>query len=84
MIKTQVQIPDDLYRKAKQVAKERELSFAEVMRRGLEYITQVYLPEPVAEINLPVLDASCFKADSDGIDLKAIAADEESLRGLEG
>ena len=54
------------------------------MRRGLEYITQVYLPEPVTEINLPVLDASCFKADSDDIDLKAIAADEESLRGLGG
>jgi len=42
MIKTQVQIPDDLYRAAKRVAKERELSFAEVMRRGLEYIVTVY------------------------------------------
>jgi len=42
MIKTQVQIPDELYRAAKRVAKERELSFAEVMRRGLEYIVTVY------------------------------------------
>ena len=44
MIKTQVQIPDDLYKEAKRVAREREMSLAEVMRRGLEYMTQVYLP----------------------------------------
>jgi hypothetical protein len=42
MIKTQIQIPDELYRRAKQVAKDREISFAEVTRRGLEYITSVY------------------------------------------
>jgi hypothetical protein len=42
MIKTQVQIPDELYRAAKRVARERELSLAEVMRRGLEYIVGVY------------------------------------------
>ncbi len=82
MIKTQVQIPDELYRKAKQVAKERELSLAEVMRRGLEYITQVYLSEPTPDITLPVLDASAFMPNTDAMDLKAIAADEESLRGL--
>ena len=40
MIKTQVQIPDELYRRAKQVAAEKEWSFAEVVRRGLEYITR--------------------------------------------
>ncbi len=44
MIKTQVQIPDDLYKEAKRVAREREMSLAEVMRRGLEYMTQVYPP----------------------------------------
>ncbi len=42
MIKTQIQIPDELYKRAKEVAKEREMSFAEVTRRGLEYITSVY------------------------------------------
>ena len=35
MVKTQVQIPEDLYAQAKRIAKEREISFAEVMRRGL-------------------------------------------------
>lgn len=44
MIKTQVQIPDYLYKEAKRVAREREMSLAEVMRRGLEYMTQVYPP----------------------------------------
>jgi predicted CopG family antitoxin len=46
MTKTQVQIPDELYREAKRVAREREMSFAEVVRRGLEYITRVYPPLP--------------------------------------
>lgn len=60
MIKTQIQLPDRLYQEAKRVAQEREMSLAEVLRRGLEYITRVYpplhetagqkwqLPEPVS------------------------------------
>jgi len=36
MIRTQIQLPDDLYRRAKQVAKQREISLAEMTRRGLE------------------------------------------------
>lgn len=40
MIKTQVQIPDRLYREAKRVAAENEMSFAEVVRRGIEEIVQ--------------------------------------------
>ena len=44
MIKTQVQLPEHLYQEAKRVAREREISFAEVMRRGLEYIVKVYPP----------------------------------------
>lgn len=44
MIKTQIQLPDALYQELKRVAREREMSLAEVLRRGAEYITQVYLP----------------------------------------
>lgn len=44
MIKTQIQLPDALYKELKRVASEREMSLAEVLRRGAEYITQVYLP----------------------------------------
>ena len=36
MIKTQVQIPDELFEKAKQVVASKEWSFAEIVRRGLE------------------------------------------------
>jgi hypothetical protein len=55
MVKTQVQIPDELYRRAKQVAAEKEWSFAEVVRRGLECITQVNPPgrASAAEWELP-------------------------------
>jgi hypothetical protein len=44
MIKTQVQLPDNLYKEAKRVAAEREMSLAEVMRRGIEYMARVYPP----------------------------------------
>ena len=44
MIKTQIQLPDDLYHAAKRVAREREMSLAEVVRRGVEYITKAYPP----------------------------------------
>lgn len=44
MIKTQVQLPDALYREAKRVAEERELSLAEVLRRGVEYVVRTYPP----------------------------------------
>lgn len=40
MIKTQVQIPDRLYREAKRVAAENEMSFAEVVRRGIEEVVR--------------------------------------------
>lgn len=56
MIKTQIQLPDRLYQEAKRVARERELSLAEVVRRGVEYITRVYPPvtgQPNAEWQLP-------------------------------
>ena len=40
MIKTQVQIPDELFQRAKEVAARKEWSFAELVRRGLECMTQ--------------------------------------------
>ena len=45
MIRTQVQIPDELFDRAKQVAAAREWSFAEIVRRGLEYMTRVNPPQ---------------------------------------
>jgi hypothetical protein len=42
MVKTQVQFPDRLYDEAKRIAAENEMSFAEVVRRGLETIVRDY------------------------------------------
>jgi hypothetical protein len=55
MIKTQVQIPDELFERAKQVAAEKEWSFAEIVRRGLEYMTGINPPgrKSGAEWHLP-------------------------------
>lgn len=40
--RTQIQLPDALYEEVKRVAREREMSLAEVVRLGLEYITRAY------------------------------------------
>ena len=48
MIKTQVQIPDELFHRAKRLAEEKEWSFAEVVRRGLEQIAQSNPPHRTA------------------------------------
>ena len=55
MIRTQVQLPDDLYRAARHLAKQREWSLAEVIRRSLENMLQVYPVKttPAAPWTLP-------------------------------
>ena len=42
MIRTQVQLPNELYRDAKRIAEEHEMTLAEVVRRGLEHMVRVY------------------------------------------
>lgn len=42
MIKTQIQLPDELYYALKKVAEEREWSLAEALRRGAEYIVSTH------------------------------------------
>ena len=44
MAKPQVQIPDALFREAKRLAAENEMSLAEVVRRGLEEIIRHHPP----------------------------------------
>ncbi|MCH7224893.1 antitoxin [Haloferula sp. A504] len=41
MIRTQIQLPESLYREAKQLCEARELSMAELARRGLEHMVMV-------------------------------------------
>ena len=45
MTRTQIQLPDDVYARARKVCESREISFAELSRRGLEYILSVYAQE---------------------------------------
>lgn len=72
MIKTQVQIPDDLLRKAKSIAASREWSLAEVMRRGLEYMAQTHMSETSGpEWELPLIRGG------DGLDPERL---EEAMR----
>lgn len=44
MTRTQIQLPDDVYERARKICKRREISLAELARRGLEYILSVYAP----------------------------------------
>jgi hypothetical protein len=44
MTRTQIQLPDETLARARQVCEAREISLAELARRGLEYILSVYAP----------------------------------------
>jgi hypothetical protein len=78
MIKTQVQIPDHLYREAKRVAAEYEMSFAEVVRRGLERVTAEYRPKPrMTDWKLPEPENLGWNLDLNDDDLKRLARGED-------
>ena len=63
MVKTQVQVPDELYKKAKEIAKAKEWSLAEVFRRGLEYMADTHYTESDGEWKLPVIDCGDSEGD---------------------
>jgi hypothetical protein len=44
MVKTQIQLPDHLFKEAKRIASDYEMSFAEVVRRSLERTMPAYPP----------------------------------------
>ncbi len=48
MTRTQIQLPDETYARAKKLCEAREIPLAELARRGIEYILSVYAPEPDA------------------------------------
>jgi hypothetical protein len=48
MTRKQIQLPDDLYDRARRVCVSRKISLAELVRRGLDYILSVYDPKPGA------------------------------------
>lgn len=42
MVRTQIQLPDATYNRAKKVCEAREIAFAELARRGIDYMLSVY------------------------------------------
>ncbi len=57
MTRTQILLPDEVYQRARSVAEAKEISLAELARRGLELILDQY-PSPEAirqEWTLPLL-----------------------------
>ncbi len=44
MVRTQIQLPDNLYREIQRIAKMQEWSIAEVIRRGAETVIRTYPP----------------------------------------
>ena len=82
MIRTQIQLPDQLYHQAKAFAAERELSLAEIARRGLELFLDRYPqpPAPSEPWRLPRVDGGGIKVPLE--QLGKIAATDESTRSL--
>jgi hypothetical protein len=82
MTRTQIQLPDELYQRAKRFAEQRELSLAEITRRGLELFLARF-PEgnpPKAEWNLPVVRAGGLKVPLEK--LRDITNKEEEARAF--
>jgi hypothetical protein len=82
MTRTQIQLPDALYQRAKAFAAERELSLAEVTRRGLElFLDRFPSTDPARGAwTLPRVDAGGIKVPLET--LSDLAADDESNRRL--
>ena len=58
MIRTQIQLPDELYKRAKALAADREISLAELVRNGLEHMLTALTPPGAKQekFDLPVLN----------------------------
>jgi len=84
MTRTQIQLPDELHQRAKAFAAQRELSLAEVTRRGLElFLDRFPISEPARrDWQLPRVDSGGIKVALDF--LRDITAYEESNRSLPG
>lgn len=82
MTRTQIQLPDELYQRAKRFAEERELSLAEITRRGLELFLARF-----PEVSAPKVAWSLPQVRGGGIrvpleKLKDIAAEDEDTQRL--
>lgn len=81
MTRTQIQLPDELYQRAKAFAEQKELSLAEVARRGIElFLARFPQAEPAAQTwKLPAISAGSPMIALD--ELKRAASEDEGARG---
>ncbi len=75
MVRTQIQLPDDVYARAKRFCKAREMSLAELARRGVEMVLDVYpAPQDVPVTwDVPVAPRSLGWRGLDDRELKDVA-----------
>lgn len=80
MVRAQIQLPDEVFARAKRFCKARKISFAELARRGVEMVLEVYpeVAEAKAEWRLPVVDAGGVMVPSET--LRDVLAEDESGR----
>ena len=84
MTRTQIQLPDELYQRAKAFAAKRELSLAEITRRGLElFLDRFPNDEPKRSAwQLPQVDGGGIMVPLES--LRDWAREEEADRSLLG
>jgi hypothetical protein len=84
MIRTQIQLSNELYQRAKRFAAEREMSLAEMTRRGLELLLDRYPPTGAgrAPWSLPRVNGGGLKVAL--VDLRDIASQDEEARSQTG
>ena len=82
MTRTQIQLPDELYQRAKAFAARREVSLAEITRRGLELFLDRF-PAEAPKSNhwtLPKVDAGGILLALE--DLHEVSSADEANRSL--
>ncbi len=78
MKRTQIQLPEPLYREIQRVAALEEWSVAEVIRRGAEEIVRAYPAIKIPDWELPPAIASTLKI-SDPERLRDLLRDDQEL-----
>lgn len=73
MVKTQIQLPDALYRDLKRVAAAQEWSLAETLRRGAEQLLQQY---PALHRDAPATAQSWTPPTSTACGWQGLSADQ--------
>ena len=83
MTRTQIQLPDELHRRAKRFSAEREISLAEITRRGIELFLERFPPSGTEKKawRLPRVDGGGIRVPLDRLHEFSVAdAEDRSLR----